>query len=233
MSTSAAASPSRAGVVEVRQTGDVLRAARRSSAVRVAEANGTYVSQPPSSRTTRVPSATSSRHRGAERAAVLRPRPRPRVGAPAGRTGTRRSGRAGAGSSRRRARRGSRTRARTRSPVARAARRCARPRGRRPGARRSTPIVASDAVVVGGVEDDLGRAACRQRDEPGRAASAPSRSIGSPGANGGQRFANARTVYGSGASSPPTQNGQPRAGSRRARGSGGPGGRRRSRPTPG
>src|SRR5215207_6460654 len=46
---------------------------------------------------------------------------------------------------------------------------------------------------------------------PDAATSAPSEPIGSPGTNGGQRFSNARTVYGSGASSPPTQNGQPAA----------------------
>ena len=97
---------------------------------------GTYVSQPPSSRTTRVPAATSSRDRGAHRAAVLGRDRRLRAAGPAGRTGTRRSGRAGGGSSRRRARRGSRTRARTRSRAGRAAPRCARPRGRRRGARR-------------------------------------------------------------------------------------------------
>ena len=83
-----------------------------------------------------MPSAASSRTAAHDRAAVLRGDRRPRGGAPAGRTGTRRSGRAGAGWSRRRARPGSRTRARTRPRAARAAPRCARPRGRRPGARR-------------------------------------------------------------------------------------------------
>ena len=89
--------------------------------------------------------------------------------------------------------------------------RCARPRGRRPCAPGRPGASTSDCVVVGREQHDLARAdrghasSCpRPRPRRGRPAS--------PGANAGQRFANQRTSYGSGASSPPTQNGHPVAG---------------------
>ena len=90
--------------------------------------------------------------------------------------------------------------------VGRAAPRCARPRGRRPGGRprpRSSPASRRGR----GSRGRPPRARPGSDTKPDAAASAPSTSIGSPGANGGHRFSNARTVYGSGASSPPTQNG--------------------------